>query len=1666
MVSGIRRPVYRGCTSPTCLVLLIFHLLLVPSSLANSILSQSIRLQSVHSFFRDSSPFTSAEHGFESFSPLGVRFSLQPGFLNDLASTTGFSFRVAQPELRTNTSTPTRLLVSPSGAPWSHRTKCRQECAFLRSGNEVISQESSLHADAFTPAPRTPFPCRGRRKAYPASTLWSVSTPGHGDSSAPRTRWHSPYVCPSSATKHRKASDGRSRLSCLLSCLPVRGLRKLWEPQDFYLPPQDLLHGFGGKPPLLCFACSRFGNDGRQTVFEKARTTWKPHSRSFLWTREKPIDTTNHIRRCLGGGRPGGCATHESHTEYGVSYLMQWTRGSLLFSMPFHKVPVGMQNEEDCKQKTATRSFDSPQSAWGDTSGSKTSGEEEASRQGLTDEKIPVDKPRASVRRRETGHDLSKSQNDELQGLAQTPCREQQRGVRQGPKSFASEKGEPEAPDRTFPIQEEKTSIESEEAIRLRWSNLRKTHREKQKKGGQTLVLGIETSCDDTCVGIVDWESGRILANSCTPQPELLIKYGGVHPSEAAAAHDRRMQSVVRNALQEAGVSLVDIDVIAFTRGPGLVPCLSVGASAALEIAGELTEVWADAEKEARDKISASFVDSPRLRHASSGVGEHDRNKGCGAYVREQERGRSPCGGLECMQTGVMKRRGSAEAEGGEAREISLDMTKGAGRGAAGGEGFQEQRGRERSWLSAEDRQEIFRRVAWAKGATGSADEKVVSRGRGPPLVLAVNHLHGHLLSAGRDSSQQPHASDRQEDSCSPASALPPKFLALLVSGGHTFSCVVKACEDYHLHLRPKLFLVPARSRNRASGDPRRADRAGEDIEKSRKVESEEGGEEAGMELADEGEERRDTGAVRIHGESRKSLQDRRLRVETPGDGHREKNERGDASGLQREETNDHDGDGTGKDSTNSCFLKDEKSRNVAEDLLVEVWGSWDDPEEANHDGCVNGLQCIYTGQSEDDAVGEAVDKSMRCLMTGASSPESSISASNARSSSSSAPALGYPAVPLPPTSPSLSPRLRCSSPSLPSLSSAAGLCFQTSHAAAEDTSNERKGRSESEESASSTSGTTGGEAPLGRGAALQGRHGGAMMEEMAASGNDKAVPLPNMLSLKPKTLNFSFSGMKSAFATAVSKMGQQDEKTKCDFAASLQAAVFKHLEDQLRKTMWLYEFLEDFPRRLAVVGGVSCNETLRRRLRRLCESRGDTSVHDQEFKRLKNRLKILARRIPDSLLSQQDLTGRHDSLCVGRHETSPAKFGAAQNVDTTILETCKRRGGSASFVESSDHEDSESCRQGFPTTVDTHLPEKKKAFKLHRVAHDGGNELSVFEKGEKEKLRQQDRRSAEAMFPEMKKQGASDTDLRGILEKKLRAFSFAHYCRLRVDLNDLVSALKEDSLSSQESRRPIFFLSPEDSFDLDGSCSLSHPREQTNGLVGEKIPGSQSTGAKVANDGVIPQPTALSGLCTRGDSDDLRRSGSRVGRWEAFWTSKPLCNDNGVMIAWAAVNAVKCMDMSTGYSGAALRDVHLSEATLSQPDGKQLSRRDLQNEMQTNAATDVEDWRVESEKRLDLGHIEDLVSGKLAETLELGREERPQQPERKLHSAGEDDYLSPIDGHESNLRNQKFMAAKENDKKLVTPRWLGGISLCANDLLSKVEFLILDWLVKTKSLP
>lgn len=99
----------------------------------------------------------------------------------------------------------------------------------------------------------------------------------------------------------------------------------------------------------------------------------------------------------------------------------------------------------------------------------------------------------------------------------------------------------------------------------------------------EPLVLGIETSCDETGVGIV---RGRtLLANAVASSMDEQAKYGGVVPEVAARAHADAMVPVLREALETAGVELDELDAIAVTSGPGLAGALMVGVGAAKALA-------------------------------------------------------------------------------------------------------------------------------------------------------------------------------------------------------------------------------------------------------------------------------------------------------------------------------------------------------------------------------------------------------------------------------------------------------------------------------------------------------------------------------------------------------------------------------------------------------------------------------------------------------------------------------------------------------------------------------------------------------------------------------------------------------------------------------------------------------------------------------------------------------------------------------------------------------------------------------------------------------------------------------------------------------------------------------------------------------------------------
>jgi N6-L-threonylcarbamoyladenine synthase len=92
------------------------------------------------------------------------------------------------------------------------------------------------------------------------------------------------------------------------------------------------------------------------------------------------------------------------------------------------------------------------------------------------------------------------------------------------------------------------------------------------------LILGIETSCDDTACAVLDG-AGRVLASVVSSQLAVHRPYGGVVPEIASREHLANWPPVSREALARAGVELRDIDVVAATRGPGLVGALLVGLS-------------------------------------------------------------------------------------------------------------------------------------------------------------------------------------------------------------------------------------------------------------------------------------------------------------------------------------------------------------------------------------------------------------------------------------------------------------------------------------------------------------------------------------------------------------------------------------------------------------------------------------------------------------------------------------------------------------------------------------------------------------------------------------------------------------------------------------------------------------------------------------------------------------------------------------------------------------------------------------------------------------------------------------------------------------------------------------------------------------------------------
>ncbi len=134
---------------------------------------------------------------------------------------------------------------------------------------------------------------------------------------------------------------------------------------------------------------------------------------------------------------------------------------------------------------------------------------------------------------------------------------------------------------------------------------------ERLKNKKDMVILGIESSCDETAAAVV--RNGRqVLSNVVYSQIPLHTVYGGVVPEIASRAHVEKIDVVVSQALEKAGMTLEDIDAVAVTYGPGLVGALLVGVSYAKALAFALGKPLI-AVNHIEGHIAANYIASPEL---------------------------------------------------------------------------------------------------------------------------------------------------------------------------------------------------------------------------------------------------------------------------------------------------------------------------------------------------------------------------------------------------------------------------------------------------------------------------------------------------------------------------------------------------------------------------------------------------------------------------------------------------------------------------------------------------------------------------------------------------------------------------------------------------------------------------------------------------------------------------------------------------------------------------------------------------------------------------------------------------------------------------------------------------------------------------------------------
>lgn len=133
------------------------------------------------------------------------------------------------------------------------------------------------------------------------------------------------------------------------------------------------------------------------------------------------------------------------------------------------------------------------------------------------------------------------------------------------------------------------------------------------------LILGIESSCDETAASVVDVEIPKLLSNVIASQNATHAKYGGVVPELASREHLRNLLPVLTAALGEAGVKPSELKGIAVTYGPGLAGSLAMGLSAAKALAMAWELPWIGVNH-LEGHLNAAFLEHPDLTYPFLGL--------------------------------------------------------------------------------------------------------------------------------------------------------------------------------------------------------------------------------------------------------------------------------------------------------------------------------------------------------------------------------------------------------------------------------------------------------------------------------------------------------------------------------------------------------------------------------------------------------------------------------------------------------------------------------------------------------------------------------------------------------------------------------------------------------------------------------------------------------------------------------------------------------------------------------------------------------------------------------------------------------------------------------------------------------------------------------------